>query len=246
MDCVHYEKMTENDAKGIIYGLFFQKDDIHSTFDLLKDINIKYKQIRILPVVKNKNYEYLEGFYKIGIERICFENHPDKVLEEMRGFINYYEKSEKTVAKKPYIINFYESLNSFFIDISGELKKEKLQALKLMFENYLSNKMHNLRGVIYIFNNTDEESLVFQNIWGLFRIWHEINIDYDKVFFLTTSETIIRRIRKYIMHLGVKHFSSLLDIVKLLYPEKSKLDEMEIFEFAASLLENQNRGVSSK
>jgi hypothetical protein len=192
-------------------------------------------------VAKNKNFENLNNFYLLGMERVCFETNPERVYEEFKRFIDYYESDKKPSVKKPYIINFYESLNSFFIDISGELKKEKLQALKLMFQNYLDSKIDKLKGVIYIFNNADDESLVFQNIWPLFRIWKEIGVDYKKVFFLTTSETIIRRLNKYVIHLGISHYSSLLEIVKLLYPEKAKLDEMKIFEFAASLLENQNK-----
>jgi hypothetical protein len=234
--------MKDGDEKGIKYGLFFQKEDVHSTQDLIKEIMVKYQdKIKILPVVKNINFENLDDFFRLGVERICFETQPAKVIEELNGFVEYNEKTKKDNSKKPYIINFYESLGSFFIDISGELKKEKLMALKLMFQNYLNGKINKLKGVVYIFNNAEDESLVFSNIWALFRIWHEIGFDYKKIFYLTTSEMIIKRLGKYIKHLGVSHYTSLLEIVKILYPEKANEDEMKIFEFAASLLENQNK-----
>jgi hypothetical protein len=209
---------------------------------LIKEINVKYNnKIVILPVIKSNSFEVLDGFFTVGTERICFESQPEKILTELKNFIETNEKNEKNAAKKPYTINFYENLGSFFIDISGDLKKEKLVALKLMFQNYLSGKIQKLKGIVYIFNNANENTLSFSNLWALYRIWSEIGVDYKKIYYLTASDVIIKNHDNYIAPLGVSHYSSLLEIVKIIYPEMAKKEEMEIFEFAASLLENQNK-----
>jgi len=174
----------------------------------------------------------------LDIQKISFEFKPEALLADFKNFITANTPDpDKTKQQKVYIINFYEKLGTFFIDISGEIKKEKISSLKMMFVNYLSTKLNKLKGVVYLFNNTDENSLTFQTVWGLMRIWKDVGIPYEKISYLTASEVIKRRMDKYTKDLGVKYQTSLLEIVKILYPEIAKKPEMEIFEFAAALLE---------
>jgi hypothetical protein len=241
-EVIKYDEKNGTDIKGVEFSLLFPKDDIHTTQDLIKEIKEKwFGKIKIMPVIEKMSYSILEDMFFLEVPRICFEFKPEIVLEEFKRFIDTYSKKEVNGKNSIYIINFYENIGTFFIDISGEIKKEKLIPLKLMFSNYLSNKLKKLKGIVYLFNNTDEDSLNFLNIWALMRIWKEIGFPYEKIFFLTTSETIKRRMYKYTGHLGINYATSLLDIVKDFYPEIAKKDEMEIFEFASSLLQCEGK-----
>ena len=106
-----------------------------------------------------------------------------------------------------------------------------------MFTNYLRNRLKNLRVVLYIFSNTDENSINFINIWTLFRIWKDIGLDYKKIAYLTTSDIIEKKINKYCHKFGIKHFTNLLEVIKNKYPEFAKKDETALFEFSSQLLQ---------
>jgi hypothetical protein len=230
--------MKPDDDKGVSLGLLFPKEDILSTEDLIKELKEKYNgNLKIMPVIEKKSYTILEDMYVLGVEKICFEFKPDDVLTSFNKFVEVNTKKEEKTKITPYVINFYESLGTFFIDISGELKKEKITSLKMMFTSYLANKLTKLKGIVYIFNNAIDTSVNFTTIWALMRIWKGIGYPYNRIFFLTTSDEIKKRIEKYVGELGVKYYPSLLDIVKIIYPEVCKKSEMEIFEMAASLLE---------
>ncbi|HPO49373.1 MAG TPA: hypothetical protein PLO89_03520 [Spirochaetota bacterium] len=238
-----YSQARPEDLRGVSFGVLFPKDDIHSTEDSIKEIKQKFgESFKILPIFEKKNYYTLDAMFLAGIERICFEFKPENVLKELVDYYEaYVEKNNNVKVSDNYVINFYENKGIFLIDISGELKKEKLLPLKLMFTNYLLNKLPKLKGILYIFNNTDEKTVNFVNIWALFRFWKSINFDYNKIMYLTASNTINDKLIKYIGHLGVKHSSNLLDVVKNLYPEFSNKSEIQIFDFASDILQTDAR-----
>lgn len=174
--------------------------------------------------------------YKLKIPKICFEFAPEQVLNELKALIENDGKNGKE--NKQYIINFYENKETFIIDISGTLEFEKISALKLMFLNYLGQaRLKKIRGVVYIFNNTDETSMNFLNTWTLFRFWESLGIKFGQVYYLSSSEPVIKNVTNYLESFGVKHSHNLLEIVQELYPELQKAEEEKVFEFASTLLQ---------
>lgn len=197
-----------------------------------------------MPVIENAKFLILESMYNLGVNRICFDFKPDVILNELTLLVEENNKKDsKSESKnnKNYIINFYENKEAFIIDISGALKKEKIAPLKLMFINYLKNKLDKLRVIVYIFFNADEESMTFTNIWTLFKIWNEIGLNYEKVAYLTTSEIIEKKINKYFERFGVKHFKNLLEVIKEKYPEINNKDEAKLFEFSSQILQSSHK-----
>ncbi|MCK4798834.1 MAG: hypothetical protein KAT05_15770 [Spirochaetes bacterium] len=193
-----------------------------------------------MPVIESTKFSTMESMYNLGIKEICFNFKPEIILEELKLLVD--DNKKKILEPLPennnsYIINFYENKGSFIVDISGALKKEKITPLKLMFTNYLRNRLKNLRVVLYIFSNTDENSINFINIWTLFRIWKDIGLDYKKIAYLTTSDIIEKKINKYCHKFGIKHFTNLLEVIKNKYPEFAKKDETALFEFSSQLLQ---------
>lgn len=207
------------------------------TEGLIKEIMSRFDKIKILPVLGKASYSLMETMYGLELLKICFEFKPEQVLEELKEFIERVKHAE-TAKEQRYIINFYENRDILFIDITGTLKRQNLNALRLMFKNYLHERYMKLKGVVYIFNNTDEHSSNFQTTWALFRFWQNIGVDYSKVFYLTLSERIAKNIHKYVEPLGVQHAPSMLDIVKAVFPEYSTKAEGELFDIASSLLDN--------
>ena len=250
-----FNKLPPNQTKGFDAGILFPKDDIHSTEDIIKGIREKFgTDFKLLPIIEKKNFYVLEIMFLAGVENICFEFKPETILSEIKSLVDSIPKKVDVIkddepiptpnqskTKDYYIINFYENKGVFIVDLSGELKKEKLTALRLMFNNYLINKLSKLKGIIYIFNNASEKSLNFQNIWSLFRIWKAIGIDYSKIIYLCNPQIINERMGKYVEPLGVKHYPNLLDITKYFFPELSAKSEIEIFEFASTLLQSDTK-----
>ena len=194
-------------------------------------------------MINKKNYNILEMMYSIDIERICFETDFEKIFSELNRFYELFHQPKTGNTKNNYIIQFFENKNIFFVDLSGELKKEKLTPLKLMFSSYLSVKLNKLKAVIFIFNDIAEDSATFITLWTLFRLWKIIGFDYGKIFFLSSSETLIRRINKYISHLGVKNYPNLIEISKDLFPDVAKLGEKALFDLCGQLLEVNNKNI---
>jgi len=219
------------------------KSDIHSVEDELKDINKEFSgKIPIAIVIEHTKFNIIDSLYNTGVNYLFFDFKPEIVVEEVKKIIQKEEeKKEVDMKKNDYIINFFENKKAFIIDISGVLIKEKIKPLKLMFVNYLKEKINDLKVIIYLFSNTDETSASFENIWTLLKIWNELKINYNKIAFLTTSEIIKSEVNKYFSSFGMKHYENLLEIVKIYFPEISKKDENEIFEFASKLLESPTK-----
>ena len=110
-----------------------------------------------------------------------------------------------------------------------------------MFVNYLKEKLSDPKVIIYLFSNTDEKSATFENVWTLLKIWDELKIKYTKLVFLATSEIIKSEVDKCFSTYGMKHYENLLEIVKSFYPELSKKDEDELFDFSSKLLESPTK-----
>lgn len=205
------------------------------TEQVIKDITERFANIKILPVLGKASYIIMDMIYNLGLVKICFEFKPEQILDELNDFVERFKKLE-THQEQRYIINFYINNDVFFIDITGTLKKENLKALRLMFKTYLGEKIKKLRGVVYIFNNTDEHSSNFQTTWTLFRFWESIGVGFDKIYYLSMSERITNTIHKYVEPLGAVHLANLLEAVKQLFPEHENSGEDELFDLASSLL----------
>ena len=192
-------------------------------------------------VIEKTNFFTIDTLYNLEINKICFNFNPEIILNELKQLVSENEsnKDNKKVSDKNYIIQFHENNDAFIIDISGPLKEEKLKPLKLMFINYLKNKIDRIKVVIYIFSGTDENTMTFSNVWTLLRIWEEIGIKYDKIAYLTSSEIIKNQIDRYFSLFGLRHYENLIELTKAYFPEISKKNEAEIFEFSSKLLETK-------
>ena len=200
----------------------------------------------MVAVVENKTEHVLDTMLNNNFEMIFFDFAPEKIDAELKKYYEIKKKiEEEKNKKKPYIINFYENKGTFIVDLTGSLDREKISGLKLMFANYLATKIKNLKGVIYVFNNTDDKTMNFCIIWLLFRFWKELGIPYKNIYYLTSSEYINKNILEYTNFIGVKHSLNLIDIVKHLYPEVAKKNEMELFDFASNLLQSDSKSKSS-
>ncbi len=221
-------------------ALILSKASVYSVVDIIKSIKLQYPELFVIPVLQEKNELILDSMFQSGVEKILFDFNPDIIYSELQEVYNKRDIFlDKKSNKKLYIINFYENKDSFIIDITGSLEKEKIGALKLMFMNYLNNKINKLKSIIYVFNNADEMSVTFQHIWMLFRFWKNLGISYHKIYYLTSSDMIKDAVKKYASFLGVKNCSNLIEIVKKVYPEEAKKGEMELFDFASALLQAQ-------
>jgi hypothetical protein len=228
------------EKNGVSLCVLFPAEDVHQMEDEVKLLkSVLGNDFPILPIIPRKNFYLMELMYQNGIHQICFEMQPEKVTASVRKYHELYlnKSGSKALTEIPYIISFYENKGTFIIDLSGELKKDKLNALKLMFTNYLVGKMSKLRCVIYLFNNVDLSSINFQTIWSLFRIWKPIGLDFSRVSYLTGSDEIGHLIELYTDHLGVRRNINLLEFVKQFYPEVRNRNEMEIFEFASQIIQ---------
>lgn len=207
----------------------------------MKEINIKFaNKIPIIPVIGNNKFFIVDMLYSLGMHEICFNFKPNFVLNTINGVIEKKEP-ENVCSEDYYLIDFYENKGTFIIDISGFLKKDKISPLKLMFENYLRFKIKELRCVIYIFSNISEDSISFSNVWTLLRIWKEIGVKYNKIGFLSSSDILTHKVIQYFDSYGMKKFENLLEAIKNYYPELAAKNEMELFEFSASLLQSPNK-----
>lgn len=221
-------------------ALIVSKVSVYSVVDIIKSLKLQYPGLFVIPVLQEKNELIFDAMFQSGVEKILFDFNPDSIYSEIQAIYNKREIFlDKKSNKKLYIINFYENKDSFIIDITGSLEKEKIGALKLMFMNYLNNKINKLKSIIYVFNNADETSVTFQHIWMLFRFWKNLGISYNKIYYLTSSDMIKGAIKNYASFLGVKNCSNLIEIVKRVYPEEAKKGEMELFDFASALLQAQ-------
>jgi hypothetical protein len=194
-------------------------------------------------VTDNHNFSFIDNFYKLDVTEICFDFKPEIILAELKKIHEKTNKNkdiitdEKELIKMHYIVNFFENKNSFIVEFRGSLIKEKIAPLRLMFENELKTKLHNIKGIIYILTEIHESTLNFQNIWTLFRMWNDLRFDYKKITYLTNSEFAIKQINNYFSIYGVKHFENLLETTRYLYPELAKKDEDTLFDFAGQLLQ---------
>ncbi|HBD94457.1 MAG: hypothetical protein A2015_06505 [Spirochaetes bacterium GWF1_31_7] len=237
-----YDSIAPGDEKAASceYCILFAQTDVMSTEHTMKEILKRFSNIKILPVLGKATFIVMDTLYALNLTKICFEFKPEQVLTELKDFIERFKVLENHKEQR-YIINFYENQGVFFIDISGTLKKENLKALRLMFKTYLGDRVKKLRGVVYIFNNTDEQSSSFQTTWTLFRFWEDIGLSFKKIYYLSLSEKITNTIHKYVEPLGTTHLPNLLEVVKTLFPEHSKLNEEELFDIASSLLSDTKK-----
>lgn len=242
-------RITSNKDKFDII-LIFIRTDIHSAEDELKEINNNYGSgIPIIAVCEKDRFVIIDLLYNLNVIEIIFEFVPEKILNAINSFNE--KLTEKTIVSnkknpKNYIIDFYENKDILIIDISGFILQEKVSGLKLMFMNYLKDKVKRLRGVVYIFSDIDESMLNFKNVWSLLRIWNELGINYAKVTYLTNSKILIELIEKYFLRFGLQIYPNLLEIVRFFYPELSEKNEMELFDFSSQILLTQHRVVPSK
>ncbi|OQB67960.1 MAG: hypothetical protein BWX91_01410 [Spirochaetes bacterium ADurb.Bin133] len=223
-------------------ALIVSKASVYSIVDMIESLKLQYPELFIMPVLQEKNEMILDSMFQSGVEKILFDFNPDSIYREIQKIYSKRDAFlDKKSNKKLYMINFYENKDSFIIDITGSLEKEKIGGLKLMFMNYLNNKINKLKSIIYVFNNADETSVTFQPIWMLFRLWKNLGISYNKIYYLMSSDMIKESIRNYASFLGVKNSPNLIEIVKKVYPEEAKKGEMELFDFASALLQAQGR-----
>lgn len=208
---------------------------------MIKEVKKRFNKVDLVTLVEDKNEYTLDLLFKNEIYSILFDFNPENLLKEITDLYENMKKIKQQKNKQRYLINFYENKNIFFIDITGTIEKEKISQLKLMFMHHLGNKLEKIKGVVYIFNNTDENSMIFQNIWLLFRFWKSLKISYEKIYYLTSSENITNNIQKYLGDFNIKKCSNLLEIVRYLFPELKNKNDMELFEFASTLLQTNSK-----
>lgn len=224
--------------------LLFSKKSIILIEDKIREIREKFEFQPLMLVSPKRRFYELETLFSLGVNEILYDNKPEIMLNEIKTFLDNLDKLTKD--KKNYIIDFFENKGTFFIDISGTLEKEKLEALRLMFKHFLYGKKSDLKGIVYIFNNTDERAVHFATIWSLFWFWDHIGIDFNKVSFLTSSKVISENIFKHLKTYGIKQFPNLLEVSRSLYPELKDANELDLFEFSSSLLEKKIKVPTSK
>ncbi len=239
---------TNKDKFDII--LIFIRTDIHSAEDELKEINNIYGSgVPIMAVCEKDRFIIIDLLYNLNVIEIIFEFVPEKILNAINSFGEKLIDQKNLPKQKQqgnYIIDFYENKDLMVIDISGVITKERVSGLKLMFMNYLKDKIKRLRGIVYVFSDIDDSVLDFKNVWSLLRIWNELGISYSKVTYLTNSKILIELIEKYFLRFGSQLYPNLLEIVRFFYPELSEKNEMELFDFSSQILLTQHRAVSSK
>ncbi|MBN2544416.1 MAG: hypothetical protein JXB50_01380 [Spirochaetes bacterium] len=239
---------TNKDKFDII--LIFIRAEIHSAEDELKEINNIYGSgVPVMAVCEKDRFVIIDLLYNLNVIEIIFEFVPEKILNAINIFnekLNDRTNIPNKKNPKNYIIDFYENKDILVIDISGFILREKLGGLKLMFMNYLKDKIKRLRGIVYIFSDINESLLNFQNVWSLLRIWNELGISYSKVTYLTNSKILIELIEKYFLRFGLQLYPNLLEIVRFFYPELAEKNEMELFDFSSQILLTQHRVVPSK
>jgi hypothetical protein len=238
-----FHNLTEEEQKKHKFRLaiVFGKHDINSAHDHINDIQKMFKKkLPIFAVVESSEFHSIELLFRLGVRDVSFEFNPDKFFEDLSFLLDEMEKDEKDKSLKndDYRINFFENCGAFFVDISGNVRLEKIAPLKLMFQHYLNKKLNALSLVVYVFSNTNELSLNFINIWTLFSIWKELSVDLKKVTFLTVSDKLSNKINRYLAKFGVSHFKDLLEIIKAKYPGMSEKEEQELFEFSSQLLQS--------
>lgn len=237
---------TENyqQIKDINFAVIFNKSDIHSTEDHILEIKEIYPDLKFAVVFEKKTFTTLDTLYTLGTCLIIFDFEPENILNKInqhieKSGITTKDDNDTPQKKDQYIINFYENKGIFFIDLSGTLSVNNLKALKLMFKQFINPDINKIKAVLYIFNNTDENSFTFQTTWALFRFWDEIGIPFKKINYLTISEKITDSIHEYLEPLGVSHQTNLIEVVKHVYPEFANKSEIEIFEYASDLLHDR-------
>lgn len=242
LNVVRYNSnMTFGGGLNVHIAVIFSKFGLYGVLDILEEFNKKGFASPVLPVMPSKDFNVLDNMFKREVDDMAFDLEPEKLLNDI------YERldSKKIVGppvfetgqKSDYTINFFEKKGTFFVDVGGSLDKAKLTGLRIMFKDYLKNKVQSLRGIVYIFNNINELSIQFQTIWSLFRIWKDIGIDFHKVFYLTASDSVAGEINEYTDHLGVHRYSNLFHIVQKLYPELKGKGENVLFDFASDLIQ---------
>jgi len=195
---------TNKDKFDII--LIFIRTDIHSAEDELKEINNIYGSgVPIMAVCEKDRFIIIDLLYNLNVIEIIFEFVPEKILNAINSFGEKLIDQKNLPKQKKqgnYIIDFYENKDLMVIDISGVITKERVSGLKLMFMNYLKDKIKRLRGIVYVFSDIDDSVLDFKNVWSLLRIWNELGISYSKVTYLTNSKILIELIEKYFLRFG--------------------------------------------
>ncbi len=174
----------------------------------------------------------------MNVTSILFDIKPDIILGEIKSLeeISNKLKNDKSQSDLHYIIEYYEKHESFFIDISGPLQKDKISGLKLMFSHILKDKINSLKSIVYMFYNTSDHTFNFENIWSLLKIWNELNFDYKKLYYITSSDHIKKNINRYFHQLGVSNKPNLLETALTVYPELNREPEEKLFEFMSGLL----------
>lgn len=226
--------------------MVFAKSDFHFVIDEIKEVNKKFLNTKIVVISEKDRVDVLEVFYKLGVYEIFFNFNPEAVL----NYINELEKrlmskDEKNKTKQ-YIIDFYFNKSLFIIDLSGAILEDKLTGLKLMFTNYLKEKIKSLRGVVYILSDVDESLVSFRLVWALFNFWQSIGINYKQISYLTQSSLFEQLANRYFLKFGIKKMENLLEASKYYFPELANKSEMELFEFSSQLLLSQKRTAISK
>jgi hypothetical protein len=196
----------------------------------------------LIAVCGTRTQTLFKLLYEQNVVKVLFDFNADVITTELKKYIDEKENPPEKTGFNQYIINFYTNHNTFFIDISGPLEKEKIKALGMMFKHSLGASVRTLKGVVYIFNNTDDTTMNFPIVWSLFSIWESIGIDLKKVAFLTTSDKILKNVNTCFKDAGVQAYANLFEIIKVFYPEFQNKPELEIFEFASTLLQGQQAG----
>ncbi len=192
--------------------------------------------IPVLPVMPEPHYRITNLIYQHNVSKICITKDIEVVLGELNDLFDLQEK-QKEATDIRYIFTYRLKNDILFLAISGSLKKENMKGIKLMFKQLKSEKkLDNVKGVVYLFEEVDEISVNFQTIWTLFYFWEELGIEYKNVFYMSVMERAALYMRKYLEPLGVRHISSIMDLLKEIYPECKERSDEELFETASMLI----------
>lgn len=236
---INYKIFAGTDKIDICLALI--KNDFLHAEDDLKELSKNHKdKFPIIVATDKDKFNIIDKFFNLYVSDVFFDFMPEKILENINEIINKKPEAEDK-QNTNYIIDFYDNKQLFIVDISGPILKEKVTGLKLMFYNFLKEKLKTLKGIVYIFSNINESTILFKNIWPLIKIWNDMNINYKNVAFLSNSKKLTSLIEKYFKKYGMNQFPNLLEISKYFFPELAKKNEMELFEFSAQILSSPRK-----
>jgi len=198
--------------------------------------------VNIMAVSKKPSIENMAEYFKLGIGNIFYSLDPDLIMQEILDYLQKLKSVNKTVAiddSYEYRVNFFINKQVLFIDIHGRFVKENLKYFKLKIADLTGRSIKYLKGVVYIFQNISQQTIYFENLWYLFGFWNDLDIQYNKVHYLTTSEYMTTQTGKYFGKMGLKKSSDLFEIVSSLFPEVTAMNDEEKFEFVSSFLESK-------